>query len=654
MKLKRVTKILGILIILGITTVSFLLVSFFHITNGARLESAKLACISGDYSDTNFLVLDQSEKVIDVSDSEDVLKIESLNKHTTDAFICMEDKRFFKHKGVDFIRIGGALVQNLKSGKIEAGGSTISQQLIKNTHLTSDRTMARKLKEIRLALNLERKYTKTQILEMYLNNIYFGNNSYGLEQASKNYFNKQAKDLNLAESALLAGIISAPSIYNPISDMKSAVKRKEIVLTVMFNQKVITKDEYTAALKENIVVSNLNETEYTCMNEILREASKVLGVSISKIKRSGYKIKTYIDEALQKRIEKEIQGESYNIKGGNGSSADIVSMVVDNETGGIIVCASKSKYNMSVVKRSPGSIIKPIVVYAPAVEKEKIVPVSFVLDDRLSINGYHPSNAAGEYHGWITVRQAVEQSLNIPAIKVLSYAGVDYSKQVAESMGLSFNKKDDSLVVALGGLTDGVLIKEVAESYTTLANTGVHKNISIIKSIQDSGGNVIYSHDTKPYRSIKESSAYIITDMLKGVSKTGTAKKLKGLRYEVASKTGTVSAPNSPKNTDAWNCAYTTKHTVISWIGNTADAASNMDSSINGATYPTLLTKNVLDKVYSVNKKPGRFEMPESVIVKNLNTEQLALQKIQFEENPGSNTTTELFTAKAIEKLNLN
>lgn len=613
------------IIVAGITS---LFIVYYKSTRDAYLYEDKLLAVKNT---NNIRVYDINKQEIDTNymfSSNRYVSVKELPEYIKQAFVVMEDKRFYSHKGVDYIRMMGALVRNVKSREFSEGASTISQQLIKNTHLTREKTIKRKLKEIKLSKMLERRFSKDQILEMYLNNIYFGNGCYGLENASNYYFEKQAKDLSVGEVALLVATINAPSIYDPIDNNDVCEKRKNLVLKVMLKNKSISLEEYEKSAKsKEKVLKNVKYHQNIHLKSILKESSKKLKVSLAQVKNMDLIIETYIDNSVQNIVDKVLKDKVKNFDNDN-FEPNIGVLVLDNKTKGVVALSGFGNVDLINNKRQPGSTIKPILVYAPAFEYDLIYPESIIVDEKIDINGYSPSNANKTYLGNVTIRESVEKSLNVPAVKMLSKVGIKRAKNFSEKLGLNFNKEDKNLALALGGMTDGLTIKQLADAYSTFATKGLYKSSSLIKKITDKNGVVLYENNIVEKAVMKETTADLITDLLKGVVNNGTARRLSSLGFDIASKTGTVGLVNSSLNTDAFNVSYTTSHTIVSWIGCDKEIGF-MPASVNGSTYPTIITKNVFESIYK-NVKPERFVYSEDLVYENINKDDFNAGEIRL------------------------
>lgn len=530
------------------------------------------------------------------------IKESELPSHVKDAFISIEDKTFYQHNGVNYKRIAKAMVNNVKSMNLKEGASTISQQLIKNTHLSSEKTFERKIKEVALTKKLEKQFSKDEILEQYLNVIYFGSNCYGIEKASNYYFSKSAHDLTLEEASALAGLIKSPAKYSPISNPQNCIERRNLVLSEMEKDGKITTQEYMKA-KDSPLKLNLNtkiENKLNSYSECaIEEAMKILGLPAKQIALAGFQLHTYQNNEKQQMLEKSFDEVSIG-------DDDYAGIVIDNKKHSVDAFTGKSTFKIISARRQPGSCIKPILVYAPALNEDIINPSTQLLDEKTTISGYTPKNVGGKYNGYVSAREALAKSINIPAVKVLSYVGIDKAKSYAESMGITFDEGDDNYALALGGMCYGVNINQLASAYTTLANQGKFAENKFISYITDKNDKLVYVHRPQEKRVLREDSAYLLTDMLKTSAKTGTARKLSDLDVDIASKTGTVGKSGSKENLDAWNMSYTDAQTCGVWIGN----LDNTPISAVGGGVPTQIVKNYFSKC----EDKSTFSQPSSIV----------------------------------------
>ncbi|MDR0850388.1 MAG: transglycosylase domain-containing protein [Christensenellaceae bacterium] len=538
-----------------------------------------------------------------VSTPTKTIALKNLNRHTIDAFISIEDKDFYKHHGINWGRIAKAALVNIKQLGFSEGASTISQQLIKNTHLSSEKTLGRKFNEILLTQRLEKNFNKNQILEAYLNVIYFGSNTFGINEASHRYFNKPASQLNLAESALLAGVIKSPKLYSPILEPKASLERRNLVLSEMLNDGKITKLQYDTAKKEALNL-DINKNSYLANSYeafAISEACKILNITERDLVREQYKIYTYLDVSIQKTIKKSLKDKYL-------PQTDSLAMVINNKTGGISGYLGTSKYSLFEIKRNPASLIKPVLVYAPALETGKITPVTPILDEPADFGNYSPSNYNGKFSGWTDTKTALSKSLNVPAVKILSFVSVEKAKAFATRLGLTFDKDDTGLSMALGGLTQGLSHIQIANSYLPFSRSGNFVKIGTVKKIVNKYGRTIYQKDERGTQVMGDDTAYLITDMLKETAKTGTAKGLGGLGFDIAAKTGTAGAADKT-NTDIGAISYTTKNTVYVWFGNTGEPDENLKSTQTGSGTPIRVMKNI----YTALPDGENFPIPNSV-----------------------------------------
>ena len=574
--------------------------------------SAKLDKNSIIAQKAEFTVYSIDDTVTESSNIYRFIKYSDLPSHLVNAFVALEDKRFFSHKGVDYIRLGGALIHNVKAGYMKEGGSTITQQLAKNTQLSSEKTVARKIKELRLARLIEKEYSKEEILEMYLNAIYYGNGIYGIDSAARNYFGKAPEDLTLSESAYLAGIVKNPQKYSPKNHPDKATSRKNFVLSLMLEQKMISENEYDVALNEFYAPpATADDPNSAYVSAVIAEAAALLNVDEKDVITSKIKIFTYFDEKLQRNLYNIHQNDDFISVNDKGKNASSLAIIADNATGGI-----KSYYcNDELIEigkflRQPASTIKPIVVYAPAIESGLINAYTPVIDEKININGYSPSNYGGVYHGYTDVRTALKTSINTVAVKILNENGINESLSYAKAAGITFDKNDYNLSTALGGMTYGVTPTSLCEAYLTLANFGVHKDASFIRRIVDNSGQILYEKKPKEERVFSEETCYLISDILKESVSDGTARKLSGFDYDICAKTGTAKSARTKDNIDAWNASYTTENTVIVWYGNTTKSPE-YDVKTNGSEYPTLLAR----QIYSILDKPSKksFDEPSGI-----------------------------------------
>ena len=577
------------------------------------------------------------------------VSISELQPSTVYAFISAEDARFFEHEGVDIIRIAGAIVADIKAGSYVQGASTISQQLIKLSHLTSEKTISRKAEEAALAYEMERQYSKEDILEMYLNYVYFGGGYYGIEAAAKGYFGVHASDLTLDQSAMLAGILKSPSGYAPHINYAASINRRNNILRLMRDYGYITDDEKKQASARRPTILHDKREEYSgyYTDAVTKSAAALMGITVDELIRGGYSIYSAMDSDIQHYCEEMFKnGELFPAE---DSEAAIV--VLEPSTGMVVAMVGGRSYTGGIsfnratdIRRQPGSVIKPVIAYAPAFEYLNYTAADMILDEETTFSDYTPSNYGNKYYGWVTVREAVTKSLNVPAVKTLSEVGVERAKDFAKRCGIEFDDKDDSLALALGGFTYGVSPLQIAGAYSCFASGGIYNTPTLIKKITDRNGLTVYEYRQDNRRVMSEANAYILTSMLKSVVTEGTGHRLNTLDIPIAGKTGTVGLANG--NRDAWMAGYTPEYTAVVWQGYDSDRLGLLPSSATGGTYPALMLYELFNHIYP-DGRSGDFERPESVKQYSIDAKTLKKQHKVVLANamtPQSSRVTEYFT----------
>ena len=570
----------------------------------------------------SLLVYDKSGNEVSCLSAQEtriVIPLSEIPMHVRYAFIAAEDNRFYEHIGVDFIRILGAAWEDIKAGGYVQGASTISQQLVKLSHLTNEKRMTRKLEEAVLSYQMEQQFSKDEILEMYLNYIYFGGGFYGVEAAARGYFGVHANELSVAQAAQLAGILKSPSHYAPHLDLSASVERRNLVLRLMKEYGYLDETTCTAAQKETVTLNNeLNQNNRGYYIDLaLEQACDKLNVSMDTLLSGGYRLYTGMDTELQKKCEAVLKDPGMFPEGAEDAQAALV--VVDAKTYGIAALMGGREsttalaYNRATrIRRQPGSVIKPIIAYAPALEDYRYTTVSMLLDEPTDFNGYKPENFGQKYRGWVTLRESVAQSLNIPAVKVLNDIGVNAGKRFAQSVGISFDEQDRSLALALGGFTYGVSPYQIAGAYTAFATGGLYSTPSLIMSITDKMGNTLYTYEPERTRVMSEENAYILSDMLQSAISEGTGRRLGALDLSLAGKTGTTGQGEG--NRDAWMAAYNPEYAAAVWMGydDSADGRT-LPQDATGGKYPAMILSEVFSNLYAEKEAPV-FERPSGVM----------------------------------------
>ena len=569
-------KITLVIILSFLVLIGSLIATYFIITKDARLDESKLI----NPNQTVIICDDDGNEITNasVSGKKKSVKIEELNQNCIDAFIASEDRTFYTHKGLNYKRMLKALYTNIASRSFKEGASTISQQLIKNTHLSQDKTIKRKLNEIRLTKQLERKYSKNEILEMYLNTIYFGHNCYGLQSAAEFYFDKKAENLELTESATLVGLLTSPNNYSPFKNPEKSLQKRNTVLKSMLECNFITENEYNDAIKQplNAKEGNKNDRYSSYINAVFDELEE-LELNAYDLS-DGCTIETYLNTSLQEFIE--------NYEHSCDNSA-----IITTKDGGV----SAFKSTIGSAKRQPGSTVKPLFVYAPAIDEKILSPFTKILDEKIDFGGYSPENFDKKYHGYVTVTESIKNSYNIPAVKTLNALNIKTAEKYITRMNISLDDDEKNLSLALGGMKYGLSLKEICDRYSIFQNMGVYSPSDFIKEITTKDGQTLYKRQLSESRAFSEGACSLINDTLIETAKTGTAKKLKSLNYNIAAKTGTCG--NTEGNTDAYAIGYTSQHTVGVWLGD----ASNQRLDITGGGDACGVLKNILEKLYGGN-----------------------------------------------------
>ena len=584
----------------------------WHMLDEEKLDYEKLSVQVFDENDALFSALGGEEERL-------LVRVDQLPDFVKKAFIAAEDARFYDHPGVDVVRILGAAWSDLKAGAFVEGASTITQQLIKLTHLNSRKELSRKVDEAILAVQLERIYGKDQILEMYLNTVYFGSSYYGLETAARGYFGVSASELTLDQAALLAGVLKSPARFSPNRRPEAAVGRRGVILHLMATYGMISEAEADEAAARPLRLKKdpILERRGYYVDYALLESCRLLGIPMTRLLQDGYRIYTGMDRGAEELCETLFARDEF-FPQVNGESAQGAICLIDARTGYISALVGGRDehvalgFNRAVrIRRQPGSVIKPILVYAPALEAG-YTAADMLLDEASTFGDYAPSDASRRYRGWVTMREAVTRSLNIPAVELFSSLGIGRCKSFARQLGIPFDKNDTRLALALGGFTYGVSPKELCAAYAAFAAGGVYRPPTLIRKIENRYGHTIY--EARPYarRVMSEGGAFILTSMLQSVVQHGTAKALADLPLDVAAKTGTVG--DQKGNRDVWLAAYTAEHAAVIWMG--FDENSNgkvLPPDSGGGGYPAALMKEVLTGLYDGKMAPV-FRQPASVV----------------------------------------
>lgn len=525
-----------------------------------------------------------------------VVSINNISPYIQQAIVANEDSRFYSHFGVDPVGVMRAMLVNIQSGSLAEGGSTLTQQLAKNMFLTQERTFTRKIKEAILALVIERKFSKQEILQAYLNQVYFGEGAYGVEAAAQVYFGKHASELSLGESAMLAGLPRGPNIYSPYIDLKAALERRDTVLAGMVKAEYITKDQANLARTEPLVLAGKKKRSVQASYFLDYLSNELVGrYGANRVYKGGLKVYTTLDIDIQQAAETvlgQYQGAVVAIDPRNG----YVRAMVGGKN------YEESQLNRAVAEaRQPGSAFKPF-VYAVALN-QGLAANSIIVDEPINISGYAPQNYDKKYHGPVTLKKALRASINVAAVKLGQQVGIDQVLSLAQSMGITtIVPQDNNLATSLGGLTNGVNLLELSTAYTAFANGGiVSRPVSIVK-VLDENGQVLEENHPVQYSVLKPEIAYILTDMLKGVIENGTGVTA-AIGREAAGKTGTTDNYET-----AWFIGYTPELLVGIYVGNDDRKPVGISGTEVAALWGAMMKKVTL------GTQPTEFVTPFNIV----------------------------------------
>ena len=576
-------------------------------------------------------------------------------------FVAVEDKRFYQHIGVDFIRIFGSALNDIRSGSAKEGASTITVQLARNAFIKNptSKTLTRKIQEAILAIQLEHEYTKDEILTFYLNKIFLGESSFGIQAAAKTYFGEDLKDLKPEQVALLAGLPQAPSQYDPYVFPDSAKNRRTIVLGVMRDGGIISTQEYDQSKDVPFTyVENLKKTlggaqkttvfdtaiKYPAfVNGVIEELETTYNLTEDQIYNGGLQIYTTVNPKIQGAVEAAFADPANFPKGIDSKLIQGAMTVTEPSTGAIQAMAGGRDYTAGTLnrawqsKRMPGSTIKPLVVYGPAIEKGGYFPGTVLDDMPVSYKtstgkSWAPTDFDTIDRGWkglITMRYALEDSVNVYAVKLLNLIGVDYGWTFGKNnLGLPLVQKDRNLTLALG--TPIVSTLDMTAAYGVYANNGVSVTNHAVVKVLDSKGNILITPKITKNRVMKETTAYIINDMLRSVVTDGTGISAQIGNWAVAGKTGTSSLPDNLStkagNTDAWFAGYTPNYAGVVWMGYDANpdikgtAGPYYLRQVHGGSFPAQIWKKVMTVALQDLPVQSKFTMPSGIISGSFDT----------------------------------
>ncbi|MEC5424212.1 PBP1A family penicillin-binding protein [Virgibacillus sp. C22-A2] len=608
------------------------------------------------YSNSSTLYDHNDEPMVTINNGEDrqSTNLEQIPQHVQDAFIAIEDVRFYEHSGLDLKRVGGALVSNIKNGFGSAGGSTITQQVVKNSLLTSDKTIERKVQEAYLALELEKEYTKDEILELYLNKIYFGKGAYGIVIAADTYFGKSMDELTVEEAALLAGLPQRPSAYDPFQNPELAEERRNTVLFVMKDHGFITDEEYREAKSVSVEdmtpeKSNNYDISDAFMDQVYKELEDMEEVDPSMVYSKGLEIYTTYDKEAQEHVEKVLNTDEFVSYPNELFQAGLT--VVDNETGEIKAIgggrnqeSGKSRTNYATtIKRSPGSTIKPILSYGPAIEHLKWSTYQQIEDEEMTYTDSDQviQNYNNNYHGIVSMREALKQSWNIPAVKTFQEVGNQHAEEFASNVGLTIEGPLYESY-ALGSFEEGISPLELAGAYAAFGNEGTYNEPHVIRKVVLPDGKEI-NMQPEPVEAMSDYTSYMVTDMLQTVVEEGTGRLANIEGVAVAGKTGTTNFNEETKQEynitdgvpDVWFAGYTTNYTVAVWTGYPQINEENYIKTEEEKQIARHIFREVMAEM--VDENTQEFKKPDSV-------EEITIDTKTGERTTKSSTNDDILT----------
>lgn len=585
------------------------------------------------------VIYDKDGEVVTKLGAKDRILIDPSNipKTLEDAILSIEDRRFYEHNGIDLFRIAGAFVSNVKNGSLQ-GGSTITQQLIKLSVFSTTeehRTVERKIQEIFLAMDIEKEYTKKDILALYLNKTYLANNTYGFGTAAKFYYNKDVADLTIAQAALLAGMVQAPSAYDPLLYPEAAQKRRDVVLFTMLDNKKITQQQYEEALATPVQQDIVDRSGEKSTDELIMDAYIQQVLDEVKTKTSldpytqGLSIYTHLDTGAQRQLSEILNTNNYMTWNDNNIQAAVT--VVSPKTGAIVAMVGGRNTDIQLGlnrakanNRSVGSTSKPIIDYGPAIEYLNYSTSTIISDSPIKYtNGPELYNWDRGYMGNMTMRNALVQSRNTTALRTLQAVGLDNARAFLSKLGVSVSNNGSTQLVESNSIGFNASTLEMAAAYAAFSNGGLYyKPFTISKIVTQAGDTTSYTGEAT--RAMKDSTAYMVTDMLKGVpGNTAPFAAISGLYH--AGKTGTTNYTDDQLRTvtrgdtstyaapDAWYVGYSTNYSIATWIGYDNPMEPGHYVSRQESYYPTLVYKHIMSYL-SQHVNNENWAQPDSVV----------------------------------------
>lgn len=568
-------------LVLALLTVILITSSYYTI----KVKTSNIANLKASLATTTQIYDASGQKAGNLySQKGTFVELDKISPYMQEAVISTEDRTFYTNPGFSIKGMARAFVSLLiHHGNIAGGGSTLTQQLAKNAILTQQQTFSRKLEELFFAIEINHVYSKKDILTMYLNNAYFGNGVWGVQDASHKYFGKDASDLTVGEAATLAGMLRNPSYYNPIDHMTNALSRRNVVLGLMVQNKKLSASfckiaqSESLSLKDNYTQDDGYKYPYF-FDAVVDEAISKYGLTEEDVMNKGLKIYTTLNTDYQSAMQDSFDSSAnFPASASDGTKVQGASVAVDPKSGAVrAIVGGRGEhvfrgYNRATqMKRQPGSSIKPLAVYTPALQNG--YHYDSELSDKLQTfgsNKYEPHNVDNQYSNSIPMYQAIAQSKNVAAVWLLDKIGVAKGVQAMQNFGIKVAKRDQNLALALGGLSTGVSPLQMAKAYSAFANNGnLPNNAYFITKIEDASGNVIAQNsNTGSHRIMSQSVAKEMTSMLLGVFTSGTAQSAQPSGYQVAGKTGSTEVSWAYGTKDQWIVGYTPDVVVATWVG---------------------------------------------------------------------------------------
>lgn len=544
-----------------------------------------------------------------------LVTLDQIPDHVQAAFVAVEDERFYSHAGIDFRAVVRAVYRDIVAFDKVEGASTITQQLAKNLFLDNSRSWMRKTKEVMASIYLERHYSKNDILELYLNQVYFAHGVYGVGAAADYFFDKSVEDLSLNEGAMLAGIIKGPNLYSPYIDADRAKGRRNIVLGQMQRMGAFDTEEMLALQGQTLTVQERKNEARPWLDGyvdlVLIEAEEKYQLSRDELRRGGYQITVYIDEIAQKMAYDELQKEQYF--SGSEPNIEAAFTLLEQDTGRLLAAIGGRDFqfgdhNRVLTDRQPGSVMKPLAVYGPAM-MEGYDPYALLDDSQRDYQGYTVSNFDNNYVGEISMYEAITVSKNTSAVWLLDQIGIDKSKAYLEKMAIDI--PDEGLALGLGGLEYGITPIQVAEGYRTFIHGGEWIEAHTIAVIKDRNGQVVGEENPSTATVFSEQAAWNMVRMLESVVTNGTGEA-GDFSKALAGKTGTTQHPHAPGfSKDAWFAGITPEYVTSMWIGYDHSDADHYLTA--GSQAPTMATKAILQAIDQEKSLTSAFVKPTSV-----------------------------------------